>query len=117
MQTTLIKIAAAVLILVALVVYIKILQYRNEALTNKVSLLTAINDGNAIELGRLRAAIELSEEITLAWEADKKALNELRRSQTTKLQRELQTNETFNDWSGQPVPDNIDGLLNFSNSD
>lgn len=114
MQATIIKIAAVVLIFIVLVTYIKILQYRNDALTEKVSLLTAINTGNAIELDKLRAIIELNEQITAAWEADKEALNELKRSQTTKIQRELQTNETFNNWAGQPVPGSINGLLDFS---
>lgn len=114
MQTTLIKIAAFVLIIAALVIYIKVLQYKNDALTNKVSLLTEINAGNAIELGKLRYMAELNEQITVAWEADKLALNKLRNAQNSKIQKELQTNENFNDWSSQPVPVTVSGLLNIT---
>lgn len=113
MKTTIIKLAVIAVVVLAILVYVKLLQSRNQRLTEQVSLLTAINESNALELARLRYAAEITEQTITAWEADKKALDELRRGLNTQIQKELQTNEDFSDWASVPVPDSVNWMLNF----
>lgn len=113
MKTTIIKIAVIAAAALAMIVYVKYLQDKNQRLTEQVVLLTSINESNALELNRLRYMAELNEQTITAWEADKKALDELKRGLNVKIQKELQTNEDFSDWATVPVPDAVGWMLDF----
>lgn len=115
-KINLIKLSLVILMILGTtgaIIYIQHLRASNRDLNNTVATLSAINASNVLALARLQQQAEKTAALILAWENDKKALDELRRSVNTKIKKEMQTNEIFNDWANKSLPGNIGGLFQY----
>lgn len=112
-QKTLIKYGAAALIVIAAAVWIQYLRVENKSLQAELSLLSAINASNAVELETLRRADSEKQQIAAATETQDRDRAERKRQVAAQKEKGLLNEETFNAWAGQSLPGDVGGLLGF----
>ena len=111
MKTSLIKwacIAVAVALLFGALAYMR---HENKALAGQVAALQASYAISMATIATQEALAIKSSKILLNWESDTAANKDKNQKVTVYVQKELQNNENFSAWAGQPLPDSAKRLF------